>query len=79
MKDNAKTYMDPVLRRKTKFFERMSKKIDTRTPNQCKSHHQKLLSRHCDNFMVFIEDLDKSLKETMLRNENSEFDQKESQ
>ena len=35
-----------VIRRKKKIHVLMSKSIKTRTPQQCRSHHQKMLKSH---------------------------------
>lgn len=46
------------LRKAKKVFIRMSKKLRTRAPEQCRSHHQKMISLHlsCEEIVRFFKE-----------------------
>lgn len=45
IKNNLTIMNDPVFKRTTKIFLLMSEFIGTKTPSQCRSHHQKFFSK----------------------------------
>ncbi len=44
--ENHSDFQSEILRRKSRVFYRISKLLKKRTPDQCRSHHQKLLTKH---------------------------------
>jgi hypothetical protein len=44
-------------RRTTKVFFRLSKILKKRTPDQCRSHHQKLQMKHGDNIYAIAHEV----------------------
>jgi hypothetical protein len=49
MKNNKNDFENEQNRRKNKVFYRLSKILKKRTPDQCRSHHQKLQIKFKDN------------------------------
>ena len=58
---NTEMVSDRLTRRKKKVFEKMSRAIKTRTPTQCRSHHQKCMKRF-HTLDRIIEELNKEPK-----------------
>lgn len=48
-------FQNEVSRRKSTVFNRLSKALRKRTPDQCRSHHQKLQNRFKNNIDEIIE------------------------
>jgi hypothetical protein len=48
-------FEDEAARRRTTVFNRLSKALRKRTPDQCRSHHQKLQNRFKNNLDRIIE------------------------
>jgi hypothetical protein len=46
------------MRRKTRVFYRISKLLKKRTPDQCRSHHQKLLTKKKGSIQFVIKELE---------------------
>ena len=44
--NNLDVFQNSLQRRNRKIFEGMSKRIRTRNPNQCRSHHQKMMIKY---------------------------------
>lgn len=49
MRHNIEDFRTEKTRRTTKVFFRLSKILKKRTPDQCRSHHQKLQMKHKDD------------------------------
>jgi hypothetical protein len=54
MLENTEDFLSEKTRRKKKVFYRLSKILKKRTPDQCRSHHQKLQLRYKDDLMAII-------------------------
>ena len=52
-------------RRSSKVFHRLSKILKKRTPDQCRSHHQKLQMKHGDNIQAIIEEIKRKIQKGM--------------
>ena len=50
-----KDFENEVSRRKSTVFNRLSKALRKRTPDQCRSHHQKLQNRFHNNIEAIID------------------------
>lgn len=49
-------------RRKTKVFYRLSKVMQKRTPDQCRSHHQKLQLKFHDNLYAIMREVRRKIQ-----------------
>lgn len=43
MENNIVILSDRILRKREKVFKKLSEIIQTRSPSQCRSHHQKMM------------------------------------
>ena len=50
-----KDFENEIARRKTTVFNRLSKALRKRTPDQCRSHHQKLQNRFNNEISTIID------------------------
>jgi hypothetical protein len=62
MVENAQDFLTEKSRRKTKVFFRLSKILRKRTPDQCRSHHQKLQLKYRDDLYAIISEVDRKIK-----------------
>lgn len=49
-------------RRRNKVFYRLSKILRRRTPDQCRSHHQKLQMKHGDNLPAIVREIQQKIQ-----------------
>lgn len=54
LRNYKKDFDNEVSRRKSTVFNRLSKALRKRTPDQCRSHHQKLQNRFKNNIDLII-------------------------
>lgn len=67
LKDNDKVMKDESNRRSSKIFLEMSLFIRTKTPEQCRTHHQKVLGKYesIEKIMsLYLQDQEKRKRET---------------
>lgn len=57
MVDNTEDFRTETNRRKTKVFFRLSKILKKRTPDQCRSHHQKLQLKYKDDLNAIMKEV----------------------
>ena len=57
MAQNAEDFKTETNRRKSKVFFRLSKILKKRTPDQCRSHHQKLQLKYNDNLALIMKEV----------------------
>lgn len=57
MRENVDDFTTEKARRTTKVFFRLSKILKKRTPDQCRSHHQKLQMKHQDNIYEIMREV----------------------
>jgi hypothetical protein len=62
MMQNTQDFMTEKSRRKTKVFYRLSKVMQKRTPDQCRSHHQKLQLKFHDNLYAIMSEVKRKIQ-----------------
>ena len=62
---NVDDFATEKARRTLKVFHRLSKILKKRTPDQCRSHHQKLQMKHGDNIEAIIEEIKRKIQKGM--------------
>ena len=65
MADNYSDFMAERNRRKSKVFFRLSKILKKRTPDQCRSHHQKLQIKFKDDLPTIMNEVYKKIQKSM--------------
>ena len=65
MIENINDFLTEKSRRKTKVFFRLSKILKKRTPDQCRSHHQKLQLKYKDDLYSIIGEVHKKIKKSI--------------
>lgn len=63
MEENRIDFETEKNRRRTKIFYRLSKVLKKRTPDQCRSHHQKLQIKYHDNLDLIMEAVKQKIAE----------------
>lgn len=63
--DNFQDFTTEQLRRRTKVFYRLSKILKKRTPDQCRSHHQKLQLKYNNNLYAIIAEIQKKIQKSI--------------
>lgn len=61
---NKEHFENERMRRKEKVFYRLSKILKRRTPDQCRSHHQKLQIKYNENLDLIIEEIKTKIERT---------------
>ena len=61
MIQNSQDFISETSRRKTKVFYRLSKILKRRTPDQCRSHHQKLQLKYKKNLKAIIDEIERKV------------------
>lgn len=61
MLENTQDFLSEKSRRKTKVFYRLSKILKKRTPDQCRSHHQKLQLKYKDDLYAIINEVQRKI------------------
>jgi actin-like ATPase involved in cell morphogenesis len=62
LQGNKKDFVSEQERRKNKVFYRLSKILKKRTPDQCRSHHQKLQMKYEDDIEEIIQSIRRKLE-----------------
>jgi uncharacterized membrane protein YheB (UPF0754 family) len=65
MIENINDFLTEKSRRKTKVFFRLSKILKKRTPDQCRSHHQKLQLKYKDDLYSIIGEVHKKIQKSI--------------
>lgn len=65
MIDNYADFLSEKSRRKTKVFYRLSKILKKRTPDQCRSHHQKLQLKFKDDLCAIIGEVHRKIQKSI--------------
>lgn len=65
MIDNTADFLSERTRRKTKVFYRLSKILKKRTPDQCRSHHQKLQLKYKDDLFSIIGEVHRKIQKSI--------------
>ena len=65
MMSNIPDFVTEKARRTSKVFYRLSKILKKRTPDQCRSHHQKLQMKHGDNIHEIMGEVQKKIQKSM--------------
>lgn len=65
MRHNLDDFRTEKSRRTTKVFFRLSKILKKRTPDQCRSHHQKLQMKHKDDVEAIMEEIQMKINKTI--------------
>ena len=67
MLENTEDFLSEKTRRKKKVFYRLSKILKKRTPDQCRSHHQKLQLRYKDDLMAIISEVQRKIQTCLVQ------------
>lgn len=67
MLENTEDFMSEKTRRKKKVFYRLSKILKKRTPDQCRSHHQKLQLRYKDDLRAIISEVQRKIQTCLVQ------------
>ena len=59
---NYQDFQSERARRRNKVFYRLSKILRRRTPDQCRSHHQKLQLKHGDDLPAIIKEIQRKIQ-----------------
>jgi len=62
MMENTRDFLTEKTRRKTKVFYRLSKIMRKRTPDQCRSHHQKLQLKYDDDLYAIMNEVQRKIQ-----------------
>jgi len=62
MMENTHDFLTEKTRRKTKVFYRLSKIMRKRTPDQCRSHHQKLQLKYDDDLYAIMNEVQRKIQ-----------------
>jgi plasmid maintenance system antidote protein VapI len=65
MRNNISDFTTEKARRTTKVFFRLSKILKKRTPDQCRSHHQKLQMKHKDDIYEIMNEVQIKINKTI--------------
>lgn len=65
MMENINDFMTEKARRTTKVFYRLSKILKRRTPDQCRSHHQKLQMKYQDDLNGIMQEVLRKIQRTI--------------
>jgi hypothetical protein len=72
MLENTEDFLSEKARRKTKVFYRLSKILKKRTPDQCRSHHQKLQLKYKDDLVAIIGEVQRKIQTCFIQDYMSE-------
>ena len=65
-----KDFDSEIARRKSTVFNRLSKALRKRTPDQCRSHHQKLQNRFHNNIQSIVDFVKSKIAKQILETED---------
>ena len=65
MIDNINDFVSEKSRRNSKVFYRLSKILKRRTPDQCRSHHQKLQMKYHEDLNSIIDEVFRKIQKSI--------------